>query len=102
MLKVLGTVTPKMLMCVAALVNAAEELDLGVDMVITAGRNGKHKTDSKHYTYEAIDFRTKHLSKLDKGLLVAVMRRRLGADYDVILEDVSGSNEHGHAEHDPK
>ena len=102
MLKILGAVTPKMLMCVAALVNAAEELELGVDMVITAGRNGKHKENSKHYTYEAIDFRTKHLKLADKRSLVEVMKRRLGSDYDVILEDVGGSNEHGHAEWDPK
>lgn len=101
MLKVLGKVQPKSLTIAAAIVNAGIELALP-DMVITHGRDGKHTTiDSKHYTDEALDFRTKHLSFVDKQLLVVAVRRRLGEDYDVLLEDAGTNNEHGHAEHDP-
>ncbi len=101
MLKVLAAVTPKSLTIAAAIVNAGFELGLP-DMVITAGRNGKHKLNSKHYTDDALDFRTHHLNTNQKHLLVAVVRRRLGVNYDVILEDMGKPNEHGHAEYDPK
>lgn len=100
MLKVLSTVVPKSLTIAAGIVNAGIELALP-DMVITAGRNGRHRPGSKHYTDNALDFRTKHLTDVDKRLLVAAVTRRLGTDYDVLLEDAGTSNEHGHAEHDP-
>lgn len=101
MLTVLGTVQPKSLTIAAAIANAGMELGLP-DMVITTGRNGVHMTGSKHYTDDALDFRTKHLTAPQRAALVGVLRRRLGPAYDVILEDVGGANEHGHCEFDPK
>lgn len=85
----------------AAIANAGERLRLP-DMVITAGNNGKHMQNSKHYSGEALDFRTHHLTNEQCKALISEIRRRLGKDYDVILEDSGGPNEHGHAEYDPK
>lgn len=86
----------------AALINAANELGLSVNMLVTSGNDGLHMRESAHYRNEALDFRTKHLTTAQKHELVAILRRRLGAHYDVILESEGLENEHGHAEHDPK
>lgn len=102
LLKVLSTVRPKSLVIAAAIINSATALGIVDDMVITVGRNGKHKTLSKHYTDEALDFRTRHLPDPVATALLAEVSRRLGPDYDVILEDSNTPNEHGHAEFDPK
>jgi hypothetical protein len=56
---------------------------------------------SLHYKDRALDFRTKHLSAADKEALVTAVKRRLGTDYDVILENAGGTNEHLHVEYDP-
>lgn len=100
MLKVLAAVTPKSLVIAAGIVNAGLELGLP-DMVITAGRNGTHMVGSKHYEDAALDFRTHHLTPPQRTALVLTLQRRLGPAYEVLLEDVGRTNEHGHAEYDP-
>ena len=102
MLRVKGTVKPRTLIIAAAIENASQELRLDKDMLITSGNDSKHMDGSKHYIYEALDFRTKHLTADEKRLLVSTMTRRLGPEYQVILEDEGGINEHGHCEWDPK
>jgi hypothetical protein len=101
MLKVKSTVRPRSLVIAAAIINAALELQLDVDMLITAGRDGRHKVVSKHYSDEALDFRTKHLDQVTRRALIAVLQRRLGKAYQVLLESPGLVNEHGHAEYDP-
>jgi hypothetical protein len=100
-LKVKATVRPRSLVIAAGIINAALELGLYEDMLITSGNDSTHMDGSKHYTDEALDFRTKHLIAADKPRLLAGIRHRLGPNYDVILEDAGGSNEHGHAEYNP-
>ncbi len=90
---------PKTVVIACAVVNAATKLELA-DMLITSGNDSKHMSGSKHYSDEALDFRTKHLTKADKYALVDEVRKRLGADYDVILEFEGGANEHLHIEWD--
>lgn len=102
MLKLKNTVWPPSLVIAAALINAATVLELDADMWITSANDSTHMKGSKHYSDEAIDFRTKHLSKGDKVALLTELRRRLGKHYDVILEEEGKANEHGHAEHDPE
>lgn len=102
MIKVLANVRPKSLVIAAAIINAATTLGLVEDMVITHGRDGKHKAGSKHYSDNALDFRTHHVTGPQSLALIAEVARRLGPDYDVLLEDEGTPNEHGHAEHDPK
>ena len=101
MLKVLANVQPKSLTIAAAVTNAATVLGLPHDMIITHGRDGKHKRGSKHYSDEALDFRTKHLAPAMKTRLIEVVQQRLGSRYQVLLEDLGTENEHGHAEFDP-
>lgn len=71
-------------------------------MYVTSGNDRVHRPDSKHYTDEALDFRTKHLNEVEKDALVKTVKKRLGADYDVILEDEGGNQEHLHVEWDEK
>lgn len=64
--------------------------------VVTSITDGDHKAGSLHHTGRAIDLRnpadTSHL-----GPIVAMLRSRLGNDYDVVPE-----GDHIHVEHDPK
>jgi hypothetical protein len=70
----------------------------GAALVLTSVRDGKHKAGSKHYDGLAFDARTWKLKAENKEAeVVAVLKKRLGPDYDVVLE-----GDHIHIEHDPK
>jgi hypothetical protein len=72
-------------------------------VVITSGNDGKHMKGSKHYTYAALDFRTKNFPTLEsKRAFLWKLQAELGPDYDVLLEGLGTDNEHIHAEWDPK
>ena len=102
LLKIKSTaVVPKVCVIAAAVINAANILRLKQDMLITSGNDGIHMARSFHYKDRALDFRTKHLSIANKKALVTAVKRRLGRDYDVILENAGGTNEHLHVEYDP-
>jgi hypothetical protein len=96
-----GVVVPKVTIIAAALVNAANQLGLTKDMVVTSGNDSQHKIGSLHYSDCALDFRTKHLTSVEKRQLLTALKRRLGPAYQVLLEDEGLRNEHGHAEYDP-
>lgn len=72
-------------------------LGMGYASVITSALDGKHSTNSLHYTGFALDYRTRHL--LDG--VPRVLQRRisdcLGSEFDVVLE-----SDHIHIEYDPK
>ena len=95
-----GVSVSKQVVIACAVVNAAIGLDLPHDMVITSGRDGVHREGSLHYRDRALDFRTKHLTIEEKRALVRATQKRLGADYDVILESLGAPNEHLHIEID--
>ncbi len=85
-IKLKGSVKTKPVVVIAcAVVNAATTLSLP-DMLITSANDSVHMQGSKHYSDEALDFRTKHLSASEKQKLVAEVKKRLGPGYDVILE----------------
>lgn len=69
---------------------------------ITAGTDGTHMKGSLHYKGQAIDLRSKNLKEEQKDLVFAELKKRLGKDYDVLLEDRGMPNEHFHIEYDPK
>lgn len=81
-------------------------------VVITGGLEGKHGADSQHYKNGALDFRTGHtwqpplMSREQALAIVHGMQRRLGMDYDVVLEEPTPkkpyAQPHIHAEFDPK
>ena len=74
----------------------------GYEVYITAMTKGAHAPDSKHYSGNAIDVRTKHLPWDRKYLVKMYIEHVAGPDYDVFLEDLNGPNEHLHIEYDPK
>lgn len=95
MIKVKTGVTPRNLIIAAALANVAEEEKL--ELVITAGTDGKHMVGSKHYTGEALDIRTSNLTQGQILLVMSGLKHRLGSSYDVLIEA-----DHVHVEFDPK
>ena len=96
MVKIKNGVTPRNLVILAAIANAA--WDLPYDITITSGTDGKHKVGSKHYSSEALDIRIFNFpSDQDQDLFIYRLKARLGKDYDVILE-----KDHIHVEYDVK
>lgn len=89
--------TTKVTIILAAVANAWVELSLPGDMYVTSGNDLVHRPDSKHYHDEALDFRTRTLTKAQQAAWVTVCKRRLGRNYDVVLE-----KDHLHVEYDPK
>ena len=67
------------------------------EMTITSGNDGVHMKNSKHYTNEAIDIRTRDMEESKKILTQLWLKKWLGLNYDVILE-----NDHIHIEYDTK
>lgn len=75
----------------------------GFEMTITSGTEGRHGERSKHYIGQAVDFRTRDLIwetpdwDYDMRSEFAEHMKKLGRDYDVVLE-----TDHLHVEFDPK
>lgn len=97
-----SVVVPKTTIIAAAAINSFNVLGFSVDLFVTSGNDGVHMRGSKHYSDEALDFRTKTLSKTDKHLFKDTLTQRLGKGYDLVLEDEGGPNEHLHVEYDSK
>ena len=94
MIRIKAGVTPKNLVIMAAAANAG--VVLGVDIVVTSGTDGKHIQGSKHYSGEALDLRTSNLTKEQIQGLIQELKKRLGTNYDIVLE-----SDHLHVEFDP-
>lgn len=100
MIKIKSGVLPKNLTILAAVANVAASLDH--DVIVTSGVDGKHMTGSLHYTYEALDIRSKNfLNALAKRNFMTAVLKRLGKGYQMILENAGKAQEHFHCEHDP-
>ena len=101
--KVKGSVKPPILLMMAAIANVAQGLDEPVDVLITSGNDSVHMAKSKHYSYEALDIRSKNFpSAVAKRAFMAAVLKRLGSGYQMILEMEGKANEHFHLELDPK
>ena len=72
-----------------------------VDCVITSANDSRHGTNSLHYKGCAIDIRTKTFGG-DKEELRNEIAEALGDEFDVVIEDLGGLNEHMHIEWDPR
>lgn len=72
-----------------------------IPCVITSGNDSTHSPNSLHYAGLALDFRTKNVSNRKKEL-AGQIQAALGANFDVLLEDEGGPNEHLHVEYDPE
>lgn len=101
--KVKDSVKPHSIVIGAAIANCAKELINPPEVWITSGNDSGHMKNSKHYTDDALDIRTKNFPTLQAKLdFVKCLKSRLGPNYDVFIEDIGGMNEHIHAEYDPK
>lgn len=65
---------------------------LGEEMIITSTYEGTHCAGSLHYAHWAVDVRSMH----KRSAVWGEIKRYLGDDYDVLLE-----NSHIHIEYDP-
>lgn len=92
MIRIKNGVAPRNLIICAAAANTAAAMS--VDVTITSGMDGEHMVGSKHYIGEALDIRLLGARTNEFRVLIA---KRLGADYQVILE-----NDHIHIEYSPK
>ena len=68
----------------------------GQELVVTAGLDGKHGDNSLHYKGRACDYRIWYFSEAQVKTVTEELARRLGDDYDVVLE-----SDHIHCEYDP-
>ncbi len=79
--------------------------EVGADCIVTSVSEpwARHSRTSLHYTGDAVDIRTKHLPGSEvKRQVEQRIATALGIDFDVILEDLGGRNEHIHIEWQPK
>jgi len=67
----------------------------GYEPVITSTYEGTHSPGSLHYARQAVDIRLPPRGKV--GVIAEELKRRLGVDYDVVVEAT-----HIHVEYDPK
>jgi hypothetical protein len=95
-----AVITPALLHMLGTLERVSREMfglpDEG--LVITSGSDGTHMEGSKHYTGEAIDLRSKTLNATMRSSLITTLRRELGPQFTVLLEDVGQPNEHLHVQ----
>lgn len=87
---------------VAVMIAVVQQVYKDQPCMITSATDGVHGSDSLHFRGLALDFRTKHLPEAEKYGLVGEVKRRLGREFDVVLEDWGGENEHLHVEFDPE
>jgi hypothetical protein len=79
----------------------------GYSCVVT---NGNERTPAQlaktpttlHPSGKALDFRTRHIPMMDKVPIVNDITHALGAQWDVVLENVGQDQEHVHIEFQPK
>lgn len=75
----------------------------GVELLLTSVNDSRHSSGSLHYAGLAFDCRTKWVMSRETIMpLVESIRSSLGDEWDVVLEDYGGDNEHIHVEYDPE
>ena len=84
-------------MAIACIVIEMEFNEYGVRPVITSGCDSVHGKGSRHYSGQALDFRTRDVNSDDMVILALNIKQSLGPQFDVVLE-----SNHLHVEFDPK
>lgn len=72
---------------------------LGKTTYITEISGGKHHRGSLHYSGNAFDLRTRHLTDDEKEEITRILKQALGENFDVVLET---KPPHLHVEYQPK
>ena len=81
-----SVVINKQTVIAAAAVNAKTVLGLPSNTLVTSGNYSQHMEGSLHYQDKALDFRTRDLTKDQVVQWAGEIQRRLGPDYDVVIE----------------
>ena len=69
------------------------------DLVVTSANDGTHKANSKHYSNEALDLRTKTFNgQPSKAAFMSALKKELGAAFTVLYECEGTPNEHLHVQ----
>ena len=97
----LTNLTPQMTLGCVIVEGVYKRLQPGYDPTITSVDDSQHGTPTLHGKGRAVDWRTKDYPG-DKYGLQKEVKAALGDDFDVVLEDLHGPNEHLHTEHDPR
>lgn len=89
---------------VMTILNALYAADLGKlagqpdDLVITSANDSTHGEDSRHYSDEALDIRSKSFSHQTKEIFRKSLESNLGPKFRVLFEGKGTDNEHFHAQ----
>lgn len=97
----LADLTPQIVLAIVIIAGVCH--DFGIPCVITSVNDGVHSANSWHYKGRAVDIRTKYpvLNGREQEF-AGMVKDRLGAQFDVVMEAVGEDNEHLHVEYDPK
>lgn len=90
-----GGISPEMSLAFSVVASVFQSY--GLSCIVTSGLDGKHSTNSLHYSGRALDFRTRHVSPGVLFQLVHNVKEALGPEFDVVNEST-----HLHVEFDPK
>ena len=95
-----GGFTAALCQILTSLEQVARSLDTPQTVTITAGSDGEHTTHSKHYSFNAVDVRTKNFPDLDrKWAFVEQVQAALPAGkFSVIFESIGKAHEHAHVQ----
>jgi hypothetical protein len=90
-------VQPRLINILCGIANVAAKLAVPSEIVITAGIDGTHSVNSKHYMLSAVDLRTHNFPDVaSKDAFILALQLELGADYLLLLESKGLPNEHLH------
>ena len=73
----------------------------GRELTVTSVSDGKHMRASAHYSGRAADLRINDVPQVDRSGIVISLKMALGAEFDVIHENIGLATEHVHIEFDP-
>jgi hypothetical protein len=89
--------TPAMMRMLRGIYRVAETLAEPPSIVVTSANDSTHSANSRHYTDEALDIRTKNLpSEAAARQLVVALREELGPAFTVLYEGAGTPNAHLH------
>lgn len=94
-----GGFTVALVLILHALVRVAADERSVEEIVVTAGSDGSHMNGSRHYSFEAIDVRTKNFPYRGAAeVFAAALRGKLGPQFTVLFENAGTPNEHLHVQ----
>lgn len=70
--------------------------------VITSANDSQHQEGSLHGSGCALDIRSQQIPRARFTEWIEKIQTLLGGDFDIVLEDRDGVNEHLHVEYDPR